>query len=161
MSTANERLEELKEYKENLIIEFRLLREEASKEVEIDNVRLDDEALRTSKLHNRWLSTLAEAAYKFKTMKNSQKKLELERWKYYMGKQTDQYYAQYGIPHEKSLKTDLDKYLSADDFLIEMSEIVEIQSQMVDFLEKTIKDISNRGFAIKNAISWRQFEAGQ
>lgn len=160
MSTANDRLEELRAYKENLITTSRLIREEAGKDILIDNVRLDDEAIRTPKLHNRWLSELSEAAFSFKKIKNSQKKLELERWKYYNGKQTDQYYAIYGMVHEKSLKTDLDKYLNADDFLIEMNEIVEVQSLFVEFLEKTVKDISNRGFAIGNAISWRKFEAG-
>jgi hypothetical protein len=160
LSTANEKLEELREFKESLIVQSKLIREDAGKDVLIDGIRLDDEAIRTPKLHNRWLSELSEAAYSFKKIKNSQKKLELERWKYYMGKQTDQYYVIYGIPHEKSLKTDLDKYLGADDFLIEMNEIVEIQAQCVEFLEKTVKDISNRGFAIKNCIDWRRFEAG-
>lgn len=160
LSTANKRLLELKEYKKEMEESFKALREVVAGEVALDMIRLDEEALKTPKLHNRWLAEMSEAAYYFKQIKNSQKKLELERWKYWMGKQTDQYYAEYGIPHEKSLKTDLDKYLGADEFLIEMNEMVELQSQKVDFLEQTVKGISNRGFTIRNAIEWRRFEAG-
>lgn len=158
---SEERLAKLMAHKETLNKEFRSIREEAATDTIIDNVRLDDESVRQPKLHNRWLSELSEAAFQFKKVKNQQKKLYLERWKYWQGKQTDKYYADYGIPHEKSLKSDLDKYLDADEYLVEMSEIVELHEQFVGFLEKTVKDISNRGFAIGNAIAWRKFESGQ
>lgn len=160
LSTASERLENLKEYKTSILDNFKVMKETVTKDITLDTIRLDDESLRSPKVHNRWLSELSEASFLYTQLKNSQKKLELERWKYYMGKQTDQYYAQYGIVHEKSLKTDLDKYLKADDYIIEMSEVVEAQSIVVEFLEKTVKDISNRSFSIQNAINWRKFEAG-
>lgn len=160
MSTANDKLEQLREMKDTIEENFKTLKITAGIEVEIDKVRLDDEALKTPKLHNRWLMVLSEEAYTLKKLKNRQKKMELDRWKYWMGKQTDQYYAAYGMPHEKTIKADVEKYLDADDFIIEMDEIVTLQDQVVDFLERTVKDISNRGFAIKNAIDWRKFEAG-
>lgn len=161
MSTASEtRLAHLVEHKETLHKNFKEIREQAAIDVAIDNVNLDGEAIRTPKLHNRWLSELSEAAYMLKKTQNSAKRLQLERWKYYNGKQTDKYYVDYGPVHEKSLKTDLDKYLHADDFLIEMSEILELHEQNVEFLEKTVKDISNRNFLLKSAIDWRKFESG-
>lgn len=146
--------------KESLLTKFEEMQIKVAEDIAIDEVRLDDESLRTPKLHNRWLSELSEAAYSLKQYKNHQKKLFLERWKYWMGKQTDQYYAQYGIVHDKVIKADLDKYLEADDFLIEMTEIIEVQSQVVDFLEHTTKQIAFRGNAIRNAIDWRKFESG-
>lgn len=160
MSTASERLEELKVFKQNLLEQFSTMKTEVAAAMVLDKIRLDDEALNRPKLHNRWLAQLSEEAYLYKKIQNNQKRLELERTRYYLGTQTDQYYAAYGNPHIKILKTDLSKYMDADEFMIEMGEIVELQSIVVDFLEKTLREIGNRGFDITNAINWRKFEAG-
>ena len=37
---------------------------------------------------------------------------------------------------------------------------VDYLNTTVDFLDKTIRLISNRGFTIKNAIDWRKFTSG-
>ena len=36
----------------------------------------------------------------------------------------------------------------------------EVQCAICDYLDKTIKQISNRGFLIKDAIEWRKFTSG-
>ena len=60
----------------------------------------------------------------------------------------------------KILKTDIDKYMDADPELVKLKQKVEYVSTVIDFLESTIKQISNRGFQIKNAIDWRKFTSG-
>ena len=42
----------------------------------------------------------------------------------------------------------------------QLKQKVEYVSTVIDFLESTIKQISNRGFQIKNAIDWRKFTSG-
>ena len=37
---------------------------------------------------------------------------------------------------------------------------VEYIQTVIDFLDRTLKQISNRGFQIKNAIDWRKFTSG-
>jgi hypothetical protein len=132
----------------------------ASEDVAIDEFNLDGEALRTPKLHSKWISILADESVKAKQIFNLQKKLYLERLRYYSGIQTDKYYHEHGVVNVKILKGDLNIYLDADDITAEIREIVEIQSQIVDFLERTVKEISSRTFHIKSAIEWRKFEAG-
>lgn len=133
----------------------------ASKEdSEMDEVDLDAEAIRITSLHAKWLDFYTYNKSTASKLSSSQKKLILERWKYYNGKQTDEYYAAHGFLHEKILKTDLDKYLEADSVLTEMKEIVNMQYQIVDCAERMLKELNSRGFNIKNAIEWRRFQAG-
>ena len=60
----------------------------------------------------------------------------------------------------KILKTDIDKYMESDDELVKLKSKVEYIQTVIDFLDRTIKSISNRGFQIKNAIDWRKFTSG-
>lgn len=149
----NDMLEQTKE-------QFQELKAEALADVKIDEFDLDAESIRTPILHSNWLGKLGDQAVVLKRFQSTQKKLYLERWKYWTGQQTDKYYAEYGVVHNKILKTDVDKFLNADKYLILMSEIMEVQGQVVDFLEKTVKEISSRGFHLRAAIDWRRFQAG-
>jgi hypothetical protein len=60
----------------------------------------------------------------------------------------------------KLLKQDVDKYLKSDDELIKLDQKVTYVQSVVDYLDRTVKIISNRGFQIKNAIDWRKFTSG-
>ena len=60
----------------------------------------------------------------------------------------------------KLLKQDVDKYLKSDDEIIKLEQKVTYISSVVDYLDITIKLISNRGFQIKNAIDWQKFTSG-
>ena len=153
-------MEHYKSLKGDVADRFTEIKELASEEVVISEFNLDGESLRTPKLHSRWLCILGEEAVKAKQIHNMLKKVTLERTRWYMGSQTDKYYADYGQPHTRVAKTDLPLYLDADDYMCVMREVHEIQSQIVDFLEKTIKEISSRTFHIRSAIDWRKFESG-
>lgn len=153
-------MEHYKSLKQDVADRFTEIKELATEENVINEFNLDGESLRTPKLHGRWLGLLGEEAIKAKQIQNMLKKVTLERTRWYMGSQTDKYYAEYGQPHTRVAKTDLPLYLDADDYMGLMREIYEIQSQMVDFLEKTIKEISSRTFHIRSAIDWRKFESG-
>lgn len=153
-------IEELKSLKKTITDSLEVIKHDAGEDVGIDGFNLDGESLRTPKLHSKWLGILSEEAINLKHLQSMSKKLFLERWKYYNGKQPDKYYIDHGAINDKILKTDLNLYLDADDVLIIIREIVEIQDQIVDFLEKTIKEISSRTYHIKSAIDWRRFESG-
>lgn len=129
-------------------------------EMIIDSTTLDDESLRTPVLHGKWNATLCEESASLRNLQSAQKRVYLDRWKYYQGKQTDRYYVEYGNQPERVLKTDLDAYLDADPFVAVFKEIIETQHQLVIFLERAIKEISARTFHIKSAIEWRKFTSG-
>ena len=50
--------------------------------------------------------------------------------------------------------------MDADPELVKLKSKVEYIQAVIDFLDRTLKQISNRGFQIKNAIDWRKFTSG-
>ena len=131
----------------------------AEKDLQINDTELDLESLKTPQLHNKylkflnkWKLLLSKAQTDFYTMRK-------EKWEYYTGKAPAQVYAEKPF-NLKILKTDIDKYMDADPELVKLKSKVEYIQAVIDFLDRTIKQISNRGFQIKNAIDWRKFTSG-
>ena len=60
----------------------------------------------------------------------------------------------------KLLRQDVDQYIQSNEDYIRAKQKVDYIQTVVDFLDRTIKQISNRGFQIKNAIDWRKFTSG-
>jgi len=48
----------------------------------------------------------------------------------------------------------------SDEEYIKAKQKVDYLNTVVDFLDRTIKQINNRTFTIKNAIDWRKFTSG-
>ena len=82
-----------------------------------------------------------------------------EKWEYYTGKSDPSVY-QLKPFNLKILKQDVDKYLKADEDIIKIEQKLTYVTSVVDYLDKTIRIISNRTFQIKNAIEWRKFTSG-
>ena len=82
-----------------------------------------------------------------------------EKWEYYGGKSDAKVYA--AKPFDlKVLKTDLQIYISSDSDVIELSNKIAYLETTIKFIDGVIKSIDNRGWDIKHAITWKQFEAG-
>ena len=135
------------------------LQEAIDKDLKINDTELDLESLKTPQLHNKYLKhinnyklLLSRAETEYSTMKR-------EKWEYYTGKAPAEVYAL--KPFDlKILKTDIDKYLESDIDLQKLKQKVSYLQTTVDYLDRTIRLISNRGFTIKNAIDWRRFTSG-
>ena len=82
-----------------------------------------------------------------------------EKWEYYGGKADAKVYV--AKPFDfKVLKSDLAMYISSDEEIIELSDKQAYLEYTIKFCEGVIKSIDNRGWDTKNAITWKQFEAG-
>ena len=62
--------------------------------------------------------------------------------------------------NEKILKSDVEKYIEADDAWLKIKEVVQNQFALVELIENMLENIKQRGFAIKHAIEYKKFEAG-
>ena len=153
-------LDEIIQLRDSLNKNLEQVLAEVKQDSVVDDLDLDAEALRITTLHGKWVAGYSSHKVAASRANSTLKRLILERWKYYCGKQTDAYYAANGFLHEKILKGDVEKYMDADILLIEMKECVNIQYQIVDTIEKMLKELNSRGFNIKNAIEWRKFQAG-
>ncbi len=154
-------IQQLNYLRDSLSTKLEQMKKQAEKDIVIDEIELDRALLDTPKLHAKYLSMYSDEGILLKDYYGLKEKAKLERWKYWMGKQSDNYYHANGIPHEKVLKTDLDKYLAADEKLCAINEIINIQKALVEYLERIVKEITNRGFHVKSIIDWRKFTNGQ
>ena len=135
------------------------LQELADKDLTINDSELDLESLKTPKLHNKYMKHLTKFKLMLSRAETEYSVLKKDKWEYYTGKADAAVYAQ--KPFDlKILRTDIDKYLEADEDLQKAKQKVDYLSTTVDFLDRTIRLISNRGFTIKNAIDWRKFTSG-
>jgi len=135
------------------------LQDLAEKDLKINDTELDLESLKTPQLHNKYLKHLNNFKLLLSKSNADYYKLRKEKWEYYTGKSPQQVYAEKPF-NLKILKTDIDKYMESDDELVKLKSKVEYIQTVIEFLDSTIKQISNRGFQIKNAIDWRKFTSG-
>ena len=132
---------------------------QADSDLKINDTELDLESLKTPQLHNKYLKHLNKFKLLLSKSQIDYYTLRKEKWEYYTGKAPQQVYVEKPF-NLKILKTDIDKYMDADPELVKLKQKVEYIQTVIDFLDRTIKQISNRGFQIKNAIDWRKFTSG-
>ena len=135
------------------------LQELADKKLKINDTELDLESLKTPQLHNEFMKHLTKFKLLLTRAEDEFKLIKREKWEYYTGKAPAEVYAE--KPFDlKILRTDIDKYLESDTELQKAKQKVDYLDTTVDFLDRTIRQIANRGFTIKNAIDWRKFTSG-
>ena len=135
------------------------LQESIDKDLKINDTELDLESLKTPQLHNKYLKHLNNYKLLLSRAETEYSTMKREKWEYYTGKAPAEVYAL--KPFDlKILKTDIDKYLESDIDLQKLKQKVSYLQTTVDYLDRTIRLISNRGFTIKNAIDWRRFTSG-
>ena len=135
------------------------LQDLADKKLKINDTELDLESLKTPQLHNEFLKHLTKFKLMLSRAETEYNTLKRDKWEYYTGKADAAVYAL--KPFDlKILRTDIDKYLDADIDLQKSKQKVDYLQTTVDFLDRTIRQIANRGFTIKNAIDWRKFTSG-
>ena len=135
------------------------LQEQADKDLKINDTELDLESLKTPQLHNQFMKHLTKYKLMLSRAETEYNVMKKEKWEYYTGKADAAVYAL--KPFDlKILRTDVDKYLDSDIDLQKQKQKVDYLLTTVDFLDITIRQISNRTFTIKNAIDWRKFTSG-
>lgn len=135
------------------------LQELIDKDLKINDTELDLESLKTPQLHNKYLKHLNNYKLLLSRSQTDYATMKKNKWEYYTGKAPAEVYAL--KPFDlKILKTDIDKYLESDVDLQKLKQKVDYLETTVDYLDKIVRQISNRGFTIKNAIDWRKFTSG-
>ena len=132
-------------------------------DLKIDETELDSESLRTPQLHSKYLNFLTDEKLKASKLEYDYNRLKKYKWLYYIGKLSEEELADFGWePFQLSiLKTDIDRFLNADEELQLISNKLEYQKSVIYYLENIIKVISNRQWNIRSAIDWIKFTNGQ
>ena len=136
------------------------LKQESYKDLPVTNVEnIDQESFYNQEIKAKWLDYKSRFELLLARSKGDYQVLYREKWEYYGGKSDAKVYA--AKPFDlKVLKTDLQIYISSDSDVIELSNKISYLETTIKFIDGVIKSIDNRGWDIKHAISWKQFEAG-
>ena len=135
------------------------LQELADLDLKINDTELDLESLKTPQLHNKYLKHLTKYKLLLSRAEADLYKTRKSLWEYYTGKEDTEVYKQKPFQF-KLLRQDVDQYVQADEEYIRAKQKVDYLQATVDFLDRTIRQITNRTFTIKNAIDWRKFTSG-
>lgn len=135
------------------------LQEMADKDLAINETELDLESLKTPQIHNKYMKHYTKFKLMLTKAETDYAQMRRIKWEYYTGKADASVYAEKPF-NLKILKTDVDKYIESDEDIIRLKQKVQYLTTIIDYLDKTIRQISNRGFTIKNAIDWRKFTSG-
>ena len=132
------------------------------KDIVMDSSELEREAIKTPQLHGKYLNILTDEKLLLSKCDSDFKRLKIKKWLYYTGKMSEEELNEIGWePFELNiLKTDIDKFLDSDEDLIKMKDKIYFSQEKVNYLEATLKMISNRQWLIREAIDWIKFTHG-
>ena len=135
------------------------LQQSVDKDFKLDDTELDTESTKIPLLHNKYLQHYNKFSLLLKKAEQDHKSLVREKWEYYTGKADPAVYQEKPF-NLKVLRQDVDKYIKSDPDVNKLEQKVTYIQTTVNYLERTLKLISNRTFTIKNAVDWKKFTSG-
>ena len=135
------------------------LKLQVEKDLKINDERLDTESYKNQELYAKYLEQKTNFEFLLYRAKGEYKTLFREKWEYYGGKADAKVYVT--KPFDlKVLKTDLSIYIESDEEIIKLEHKIAYLETTIKYIDGVLRSIQSRGWDIKNAISWKQFEAG-
>ncbi len=142
----------------NFSLEFIQEMWEKDSKMDIDN--LHTESLNTPVLHAKYFDIYNNIILLRKKADQQKRNIRHERHQYYSGKADPDVYVEDPFPKKIRDKSDMERYLSADDKLSQISLKVEYYDVMLNYIEDILKMIHNRTYQIKNSIEYMRFQSG-
>ena len=141
------------------------LRNEWSKDCEIDDIELDKSSLEVPKLHAKYQEYLTNNILSLKNLEFQYNTLLKNKWLWYNGKMSQEQLKELGWEDDpfdglKVMKNDMQIWYNADTDLQKLNGKVAYQKIVIDFLKECMQNITWRHQTIRNTIDWRKFMAG-
>ena len=132
------------------------LKAEVKKDLTIDKTDLASESVRIPQIHNKYLNFLMNDRLTPSKLETDLIKLRHRKWLYYTGKMSHEELDELGWePFDLTvLKTDIDRFINADDEVITLQHKVALIREKVSYLDGVMKAINNLNWNIRSAIDW-------
>ena len=133
---------------------------------EIDDLALDDETKKTSKLHAKYLELVNVNRLQRAKLDSDLNTLKKDKWLYYTGKMTKQDMDSRGWAYDpfnggiKPLKSELAFYYDSDEDIVKVKQKIEYQKTIGNLLEEIMNNLRWRHTHVKNIIDWKKFVSG-
>ena len=123
----------------------------------IDEVLLDEEALKIPQLHAKYISIYND--FKLLLIKAQQelKNVKHQRWLFYTGKHVPEDSEPFDY---KVTRGEAPNWVAVDEKVLKVEAKIEYYETTLHNLSEILRQINNRNFMIKNAIEWRRFSQG-
>ena len=132
----------------------------------IDDNALDEDTVKTSKLHAKYLEIYSLSKLQLKKKEFDLEKIKKDKWLYYTGKMTKSDMDERGWAYDpfqgmtKPLKSEMSMYYETDEDLVKIKAGIDYQKSIIDTLEEIMNNIRWRHSHIKNIIEFRKFTSG-
>ena len=132
----------------------------------IDDSALDEDTVKTSKLHAKYLEIYSLSKLQLKKKEFDLEKIKKDKWLYYTGKMTKSDMDERGWAYDpfqgmsKPLKSEMSMYYETDEDLVKVKAGIDYQKSIIDTLEEIMNNIRWRHSHIKNIIEFRKFTSG-
>ena len=132
----------------------------------IDDTALDEDTVKTSKLHAKYLEIYSLSKLQLKKKEFDLEKIKKDKWLYYTGKMTKEDMDERGWDYDpfqgmtKPLKSEMNMYYETDEDLVKVKAQIDYQKSIIDTLEEIMNNIRWRHSHIKNIIEFRKFTSG-
>lgn len=135
---------------------------EWAKDSVLDHTSLDSNSLDAGKLHSKYLNLYSRAKLALKAVEKQRDKLFLEKYRYFSGDMDKEALdARKWKPNQKLIiKSDVDKYISADEEMSALELKLEYHTELVSALREILSAIKGRSYHIRNAIEFMKFMSG-
>ena len=140
---------------------------EWDKDSKIDRTELGKESIEIPKIHNKYYRIYINEKMKLIKQESDLKQLTSLRYDFYSGNIDNETLREHGwwedwerIGRRTILKTEIPRYLEADQVIIDRQLKIAAQKEKVGLLDSIIKSLVSRGFNIKSAIEWSKFKVG-
>mgnify|MGYP001454024818 FL=1 len=131
-----------------------------SKDAQIDQDNLHDEAAKIPSLHAKYFDLYNNIKLLRERSITVDSKVRLDRWNYYAGKADPEVYEKEPFPYKVREKDAIKRYMDADDKVQQTTLKIKYYDVMLTYLEDIIKQVGNRSYQLKNIIDWHNFRAG-
>jgi hypothetical protein len=125
-------------------------------------MQISEEAVKIPKLHHKYYKIFSQERLALKKYETDFKKLHQMKFEYFLGTLDQETLRENSWkPNPRSiLKGDIPMYIDSDQDIINLTLKIGLQKEKVSVLESIIKNISDRGYMIKNYIDWQKFTNG-
>lgn len=142
------------------MINLETLQEMWEKDSKIDIDNLHQESLKIPCLHAKYFDLYNNLVLLRKQAEQQKKNIRHDRHQYYSGRADPEVYVENPFPKKVRDKSDMERYLDADEKLSKIILKIDYYEVMLKYIEDILKQIHNRSYQIKNSIDYMAFQSG-
>lgn len=135
------------------------LEREAEVDMELRVDRTEVDAANTPTIYNKYHKQYRFVQTEIHQLEGVLKQIRFKKWLYYSGKARPRVYEEKPLDL-KILKPDVNKFIDADEEVVELTTHIELLEMKKNFISDKLKVIAGRSYLISNIVKTIEFKHG-